>query len=172
MATTTNNGWATPDDSDPFKQGASAIRTLGSAIDTSTGKGLLAWQSYTPALSGITIGNGTLNFKYCQIGKTVHVRGLLTFGSSTSLTTTVDIGTPVTAVAYPFGHVIGNFNTSTPIYVGAMVCVGSASYFRCVLYNASGTYTQLSDLTTTIPYGAGGWNTGKQIMVSYTYEAA
>jgi hypothetical protein len=33
MATTTNFGWTTPNDSDPFKQGASAIRTLGSAID-------------------------------------------------------------------------------------------------------------------------------------------
>ena len=34
MATTTNYSWATPNDSDPFKQGASAIRTLGSAVDT------------------------------------------------------------------------------------------------------------------------------------------
>ena len=34
MATTTNYGWATPNDSDPFKSGASAIRTLGSSADT------------------------------------------------------------------------------------------------------------------------------------------
>jgi hypothetical protein len=34
MATTTNYSWTTPNDSDPFKQGASAIRTLGSAVDT------------------------------------------------------------------------------------------------------------------------------------------
>jgi len=35
MATTTNFGWATPDDTDLVKNGASAIRTLGSSIDTS-----------------------------------------------------------------------------------------------------------------------------------------
>lgn len=35
MATTTNFGWETPDDTDLVKDGASAIRTLGSAIDTS-----------------------------------------------------------------------------------------------------------------------------------------
>lgn len=35
MATTTNFGWATPDDTDLVKDGAAAIRTLGSAIDTS-----------------------------------------------------------------------------------------------------------------------------------------
>jgi len=35
MATTTNYGWETPDDTDLVKDGAAAIRTLGSAIDTS-----------------------------------------------------------------------------------------------------------------------------------------
>jgi len=35
MATTTNFDWATPDDTDLVKDGASAIRTLGSSIDTS-----------------------------------------------------------------------------------------------------------------------------------------
>jgi hypothetical protein len=34
MATTTNYGWTTPDDSALVKDGASAIRTLGSSIDT------------------------------------------------------------------------------------------------------------------------------------------
>ena len=35
MATTTNFGWETPDDTDLVKDGAAAIRTLGQAIDTS-----------------------------------------------------------------------------------------------------------------------------------------
>jgi hypothetical protein len=34
MATTTNYGWTTPDDTALVKDGASAIRSLGSAIDT------------------------------------------------------------------------------------------------------------------------------------------
>lgn len=36
MATTTNYGWETPDDTDLVKDGALAIRTLGSSIDTTT----------------------------------------------------------------------------------------------------------------------------------------
>ncbi len=36
MATTTNYGWSTPDDTGLVKDGASAIRTLGSSIDTTT----------------------------------------------------------------------------------------------------------------------------------------
>jgi len=35
MANTTNFGWETPDDTDLVKDGAAAMRTLGSAIDTS-----------------------------------------------------------------------------------------------------------------------------------------
>lgn len=35
MATTTNYGWTTPDDTGLVKDGASAIRSLGTAIDTS-----------------------------------------------------------------------------------------------------------------------------------------
>jgi hypothetical protein len=35
MATTTNYGWTTPDDTDLVKDGAAAIRTLGTSIDTS-----------------------------------------------------------------------------------------------------------------------------------------
>lgn len=34
MATTTNYGWTTPNDTDLVKDGASAIRTLGQSIDT------------------------------------------------------------------------------------------------------------------------------------------
>lgn len=36
MATTTNYGWTTPDDTALVKDGASAIRSLGSSIDTTT----------------------------------------------------------------------------------------------------------------------------------------
>jgi hypothetical protein len=40
MATTTNYGWTTPDDTSLVKDGASAIRTLGSSIDTSLNNAL------------------------------------------------------------------------------------------------------------------------------------
>jgi hypothetical protein len=36
MATTTNYGWSTPDDTALVKDGAAAIRTLGSSVDTTT----------------------------------------------------------------------------------------------------------------------------------------
>jgi hypothetical protein len=54
MANTTNYNWATPDDTDLVKDGAAAIRTLGSSIDTTTKNlnpqtttGALAYRSAT-----------------------------------------------------------------------------------------------------------------------------
>lgn len=54
MATTTNYGWTTPDDTDLVQQGAAAIRTLGSSVDTTTKNlnpqtttGALAYRSAT-----------------------------------------------------------------------------------------------------------------------------
>ncbi|HEY7821859.1 MAG TPA: hypothetical protein VIG24_03440 [Acidimicrobiia bacterium] len=41
MATTSNFGWTTPDDTDLVRDGAAAIRTLGNAIDATVGGGYL-----------------------------------------------------------------------------------------------------------------------------------
>jgi hypothetical protein len=45
MATTTNYGWTTPDDTALVKDGASAIRTLGSSVDTTLKAQIDAQQS-------------------------------------------------------------------------------------------------------------------------------
>jgi hypothetical protein len=64
MATTTNYGWTTPDDTALVKDGAAAIRTLGSSVDTSvkalnpgTTAGDLDY--YTAATTKARIAKGT-----------------------------------------------------------------------------------------------------------------
>lgn len=42
------------------------------------------WQSFTPGIANITIGNGTLTSRYRVHGKTVYYIGQLTWGSTTS----------------------------------------------------------------------------------------
>lgn len=69
MATTTNYGWTTPDDSSLVKDGASAIRTLGSSIDTSmftTNKaGLVHINTSTfSAVSSVSLATDTFNSTY------------------------------------------------------------------------------------------------------------
>ena len=54
------------------------------------------WTSYSPALTNITIGNGTIVGAYVQVGKLIHFRWTLTWGSTTAFTGSIAIGMPVT----------------------------------------------------------------------------
>jgi hypothetical protein len=103
--TTTNNGWDYPTSTDYVKDGALAIQTLATDIDTSVGSGLLAWTSYTPVWSGNgtapTIGNGTISGNFCQIGKTVHFNIAWSLGSTSTVGTSTryTVTLPITAKA-------------------------------------------------------------------------
>jgi hypothetical protein len=83
MATTTNYGWETPDDTDLVKDGALAMRDLGQDVDTSlfsiTGGrnvGLGVQQSYTlSSSSGISVTGLAVGGRY-------RINGVLTSTSS------------------------------------------------------------------------------------------
>jgi len=72
MATTTNYSWTTPDDSSLVKDGASAIRALGTAIDTSMNTalgtrkaGLVLLKTYSPsAVSSLSLDANTFTSTY------------------------------------------------------------------------------------------------------------
>ena len=174
MATTTNNGWNTPNDSDPFKDGALAIRTLGQDIDTSVGEGLLAWQSYAPTASGGWVnGNGTYSAEYCKIGKTVHVRLKFTVGSTTTKGTDMRFSMPVTASS-------GGYNThslGTAVVSGSQYIIAArgetTTTFRILVLVASGTYLQATNVIGTGGSAApAAWNTGDSVEFTITYQAA
>jgi hypothetical protein len=82
--------------------GAAAVAAAGAAIPG-------AWTAFTPAWtaasSNPTLGDGTLTGAYVQIGKTVHFRIALTFGSTTTGGSGFwYFGFPVTAVALATNH--------------------------------------------------------------------
>ena len=169
MATTTNFGWTTPDDTDLVKNGALAIRTLGSAIDTSLGG---AWTSYTPTWTNLTIGNGTNDFKYKQINKTVFVRFVFTRGSTTTMSSAPTFTLPVTASS---GNSASAFlgtgtlqDTGTETYVG-MLRIGTTTTANIRVLNAGGTYGVSSAIDNTTPFT---WTTNDQICGDFVYEAA
>ena len=176
MATTSNNGWTIPGSTDLVKNGYAAIDTLGNNIDTSVGKGLLAWQTYTPTLSGGTTpawsnGNGTYDAKYCQIGKTVHVSINFTLGSTStkgnsSPTFTLPSGLPARALNTAIFPV--KF-TRSATYYGFAIIDSSTSSVRVYVWNAASTYLNADLVTSTVP---GTWATGDNITFEITYETA
>jgi hypothetical protein len=87
MATTTNYGWTTPDNTALVKDGASAIRTLGSSIDTTVFAGL------TQATINSQTGT-TYTLVLADAGKTIDLN------NASAITLTVP---PNSSVAYPVG---------------------------------------------------------------------
>ena len=130
------------------------------------------WAAYTPTTSGITIGNGTLQARYAQIGKTVFVEILFTLGSTSAVTGTPNFSIPVTAKvsSYTFmnGTVsLGDFGTAT--YVGlAGNPTGSGVYIAA--FNTAGSWgVEAGSISATVPFT---WTTNDYIAVKMTYEAA
>jgi hypothetical protein len=70
MATTTNYSWTTPDDTDLVKDGAAAIRTLGSAIDTTvfTNAGAAVAKSTIDAKGDLLVGTADNTIDRLAVG--------------------------------------------------------------------------------------------------------
>jgi hypothetical protein len=107
MATTTNYGWTTPDDTALVKDGASAIRTLGSSVDTSvkalnpgTTAGDLDY--YTAATTKARIAKGTAGQVFTMnSGATAPEWQTPSSGGMTLISTTTLSGASVTLSSIP-----------------------------------------------------------------------
>jgi hypothetical protein len=119
MATTSLNGWSIPADTDLVRNGASAIRTLGNAIDGDLGK--LSYTNITPSSvgTGWVLGTGnSASANYCSLGKTVFFDGVVTFGTSAAA------GSGTLAIDLPI-----NASTNSTEWIGnGMYISGSDQY--------------------------------------------
>lgn len=124
-----------------------------------------AWTAYTPTFTNITLGNGSTDFSYIQIGKTVHVRGRLTFGSTTSISGAATFSLPASGKLVGYGSAI--LRAAAADYEG--VAVAGTTGIVCSVFNSAGTYSARANTSATVPAT---WTTGDLISFSVTYEAA
>jgi hypothetical protein len=150
MATTTNYGWTTPDDTALVKDGAAAIRTLGSSVDTTTKNlnpettlGDIAYRSSTANVN-TRLALGTANQQLrVNSGATAPewftpaASGGMTLLSTTTFDNTVTTYT-VSSIAQTYKHllVVGNglqtSNASTDtVYFRFNGDTGSNYSFAC-----------------------------------------
>jgi hypothetical protein len=100
MATTTNYSWTTPNDTDLVKDGAAAIRTLGSAIDSTVFTGL------TQATSNNQTGT-SYTLVLSDAGKIIDMNNASAITLTVPLSSTVNfpVGTRIDLVQSGAGQV-------------------------------------------------------------------
>jgi hypothetical protein len=123
MATTTNYGWTTPDDTALVKDGAAAIRTLGSSVDTttknlnpSTTLGDIEYRSST-ANTNTRLGIGSTG-QVLTVSGGVPSWATASSGGMTLISTTTLTGASITLSSIPatYKHlqlIIQNFKPAT-----------------------------------------------------------
>lgn len=112
------------------------------ALVTGTGSGW-AWTSYTPTLTNITLGNGTVSTRYIQIGKTIFWRGEYVPGTTSSVTGTISMTIPVTARS-DAGYELG----VAPIGTGAVI-QSAVNQWSSVVYLISTTKVQFQSMDSS-----------------------
>lgn len=133
-----------------------------------------AWTSYTPTWTGLSVGNGTQNCAYTQIGKTVHARVRLTFGSTTSVTGNPAFTLPVNAASYFASPQYQTIGTAALMdggtgYNGFLVTNSASSVMLATIDATAGTSRNLILVTSAAPFA---WNSGDTMAAHFFYEAA
>lgn len=133
---------------------------------------LVAWATWTPTFGSITLNNGTLNYaKYIQIGKTVHFRAKLTFGSTTAAGSNYTMSLPVAMHADyvapdPLIGMTAFFNSTE--YIGTIEALTSTTVSLRALHT-DGTRGNVESAGSADPFTP---TTGNIVYVTGTYEAA
>ena len=141
MATTTNFGWATPDDTAYVKDGASAMRTLGSAIDSSMGDlkggttGQILAKTTATDMDFVWIDNDV------QTNSTLNAPLEKLNISATAATGTVNVETGSLGAVWYYttsasGNFTLNFRTSNVIALNTTMAVGES--ISVVFMNTNG----------------------------------
>lgn len=113
------------------------------------------WTTFTPTISGVTLGNGSKSGFVCQIADTVFFRAILVFGSTTSITGSVDLTLPTTASGYStfdFMNVASQvYDVSATLFYPSVANIAVGNTVRVGTTSTSGSYAQYTDLGATTP---------------------
>lgn len=163
---------------DNFTRASNSVNNIDNTnLSTLTGELGGAWKSWTPTWTNFTVGNGTGNYKYIQIGKTVIARFSFIFGSTSAMGSNPTLTLPVTPNAsyintnqrtYMSGdlHIEDNLTAG---YNGWVRFQGSPVVLAIGVYNTSATYSVLNGMSATVPMT---WATSDFFYGQVVYEAA
>ena len=124
MATTTNFGWSTPDNTGYVKDGALAIRTLGSAIDTS----LVDLKGGTTDQVLKKASGTDMDFVWGTVSSTPRIAQVVTATTTSSTASTGGAG--MTDVSGLSVTITPTLSTSKILIVTSFVILGSGTAYQ------------------------------------------
>lgn len=129
------------------------------------------WVSYTPTFTNVTVGNGTVDFKYCRLNKLVLLKGQFVYGSSSSVTGIIRFTLPTGLSAISTSGLFAAakiLDAGVAGYVAAIEPV-TTSQMQVVVANTAATYGSWAGTSGTVPMT---WGTGDLFDVTLFYEVA
>lgn len=134
------------------------------------------WQDWTPTLTDLTLGNGTVVARYLQVGGLVAAQFRMTFGSTSAITST----SPRVALPLPYAD---TYEASRPFGQAWFRDEGTASFIGWVesaaaggggearlnfrRYTVSGSNLVTSSISSTTPFT---WTTTDKLAFNTVYE--
>ena len=120
------------------------------------------WQSYTPALTNITLGNGTMVGRYLRQGDLVTVSVDITLGSTSAITGVVSVGLPLPTLRPAVGAA-ALLDAGLRYYAGVARASAGASVAGLSAASTDGTINATSPFT---------WTTGDSLWFTMSYQVA
>ncbi len=154
MATTTNFGWVTPDDTSLVKDGAAAIRTLGQSIDTS----MMDLEGGTTGQVLSKASNTDMDFTWVAPGATPTFVGCFVYGTANQTISNATVTTvPFAAENFDSNGFHDNSTNNSRITIptgkgGKYLVVAQSSFapnltgFRQLRILKNGTAVQISQM--------------------------
>ena len=125
-------------------------------------------QTYTPALTNVTLGNGTNSGQYHRSDGYVDFATQLVLGSTSAITGAVAIGLPINAGGLTGGNAMPAqcllFDASVGLVLGVALVNGTTAVYPSYLSSLAGAATSVN---TTTPFT---WANGDAIWIKGRYR--
>lgn len=127
--------------------------------------GFPQWFNYTPSLSGITVGSGTLVARFSLVGMTCNVQILFTYGSGSAVGSGIGFGLPIASGSNKFTPSVVLTDSGTNQIPACPQL--STTALGLYAFNCGSTYALANNTSSTVPFT---WATGDEIGIQVTYE--
>lgn len=130
------------------------------------------WWSYTPSLTNLTLGNGTIVGVYKRTGPNiVQMKVVITLGSTSSVDGDVQVSPPssanITNGLFEIARAVLR-DVGTQSYEGQVILI-DATHISTRVFTSGGSYVGGTSLSSTVPFT---WTTGDIIELAFIYMEA